>query len=208
MSKIFDFNKDRTALVIVDMQNDFVRRDAPMRVDEAYESIPVNQRLLAFAREKGMPVIFTKFVSGEIPSLLWNWSPEIESSHSCARNYERYYPDIGRSEQCADIIDELKPIMPGDYVIEKYHYSSFRNTGLTDILRSEGADTIAVTGTVTQICIACTIFDGFAEGFKAIAISDAVSTWDPLQQRATLENISNKFGMVMSAEEFMNRLQD
>jgi len=207
MSRTFEFTKDKTALLIVDLQNDFCRQGAPMLVEEAMETIPANQKLLAFARENNMPVIFTKFVTGKKASWLWNWSPEIESSQCCKRGHERYYPDIGRKEQCSDIIDELKPVHPEDYVIEKYHYSSFRNTALTDILRSEGADAIILTGTVTQICVEDTAHDGFAEGIKVIVASDCVSTWDPLHQKATLANIANKYGLVKSSDEIIRYLK-
>ena len=207
MARTFEITRNKTALLIVDLQNDFVRKDAPLFVEAALKSIPANQTLLAFARQQLMPVIFTKFVSGKTPSLLWNWSPEIASDNCCRRGYERYYPDIGKSELCTDIIEELKPLTPEDYIIEKYHYSSFRNTNLIDILRSEGVDTVAVAGTVTQICVLDTIQDGFAEGFKMIAISDCVSTWDEVQQKAVLDNIAHKYGMVMSSDEFMDILR-
>lgn len=206
MARTFELRKEKTALVIVDLQNDFVRQGAPMLVEYALGTIPMVQNLLAFARTNGIPVIFTKFISGKTPVLLWNWSPEIASDRSCARGFERYYPDIGKTEPCTDVIDELKPIFPEDYIIEKYHYSAFRNTNLIDILRSEGSDTILVAGTVTQICVADTVYDGFAEGVKVVIASDCVSTWDPLQHQAVLENTANKLGMVMTSEELMRQL--
>ena len=159
------------------------------------------------AREKKMPVIFTKFVAGKNPSLLWNWSPEIEAQHCCVRGFERHYSDINKSLQCTDIVDELKPVLPEDYIVEKYWYSSFRNTNLIDILRSEGRDTIIITGTVTQVCVMDTINDGFANGFKVIAVSDCVSTWDTLQQRAVMENTAHKYGMVMTSDEVIQRFK-
>ena len=206
MSRTFEYSKEKTALLIVDLQNDFCREGAPLLVEEALPTIPANQKLLAFARENNMPVIFTKFVTGDNASWLWNWSPEIEASQCCKRGYQRYYPDINKTEQCSDVIDELKPIMPEDYVIEKYHYSSFRNTALKDILISEGADAVILTGTVTQICVEDTAHDGFAEGIKMIVASDCVSTWDPLQQKAALENIANKYGIVKSSDEIIKYL--
>jgi nicotinamidase-related amidase len=205
--RTFEFTIDKTALVVVDLQNDFVRRGAPMLVEEALGTVRANKRLIAFARENGMPVIFTKFMAGRKPSLLWNWSPEIASQHSCVRGFERFYPDIGKKGLCCDIIDEFKPLSNDDYIVEKYHYSSFRNTNLIDILRNEGAEAIAVTGTVTQLCVMSTVHDAFHEGIKAIVASDCVSTWDRLQEQATLENIKHKFGMVMTSEELMKSLK-
>lgn len=203
MARTFELIKGNTALIIVDMQNDFVRQGAPMLVESALETVREIKRLIAFARQEGMPVIFTKFLSGKSSVWLWNWSPEIPADNCCRRGFARYYPDIDKTEQCADIIDELKPLADGDYIVEKYNYSAFRNSNLSDILRSEGMDTIIVTGTVTQICVEDTVHDGFAEGFKVVAASDCVSTWDPLQQKASLENFANKYGMVMTSEEII-----
>lgn len=206
MARTFEFQKEKTALVIVDMQNDFVREGAPMRVDATHATIEPIKKLIAFARENKMAVIFTRFISGKTPTLLWNWSPEIATHNNCVRGFERHYTDVGRALQCSDVIDELKPILPEDYIVDKYHYSAFRNTNLIDVLRSEGADTIIVTGTVTQICVEDTVHDGFAEGFKVLVASDCVSTWDELQQKAALENFANKYGMVMSSEEIMQAM--
>ena len=206
MPRTFEIIKNKTALVIVDLQNDFVRPGAPLVVNEALGTIPANKKLLTFAREKEMPVVFTKFVSGKKPTLLWNWSPEIATQSLCRRGYERYYPDINRTQPCNDIIDELKPIMPEDYIVEKYNYGAFHNTNLVDILHSEGCDTIIVTGTVTQICVFDTITGGFAANFKVVMVSDCTSTWDPLQQKAVEENTARKYGMVLNSTEIMQGL--
>ena len=161
------------------------------------------KKLIAFARRNGMPVIFTKFMSGNFPTHLWIWSPETEESHNCKRGYVRHYTDIDKDEQCADVIDELGPIMPEDYVIEKYNYSAFRNTNLVDVLESEGRDTIIVAGTVTQICVEDTIHDAFANSINVLEVSDGVSSFSELQQQASIENVANKYGMVMTSDEII-----
>ena len=207
MSRTFELIKNKTALVIVDLQNDFVRKDAPLAVEEAYATIPANKKLIEYARKNNMPIVFTKFVSGKTPVHFWNWSPEIESKRLCARGYERYYSDIDKTQQCSDIIDELKPIMPEDYIVEKYHYSCFHNTNLVDILHSEGVDTIIVTGTVTHLCVMDTISGGFHQGFNILLAKDCVSTWDPMQQQAVEENVANKYGMVMTSEAIMGGMK-
>jgi isochorismate hydrolase len=63
------------ALVVVDMQNDFVRIGAPLEVPESRPTIPVHQALLAVCRERDIPVIYTKFVAGPERTLVWEWSP-------------------------------------------------------------------------------------------------------------------------------------
>lgn len=201
---MFEFDPAKTALVVVDMQNDFVRRGAPMCIDDAIKTIPAIQRLIALAREKKMPVVFTRFITGNKPSLLWNWSPQIGELQCCKRGFYRYYKDAGETLDCSDVIGELKPEKQ-DYILEKYWYSAFRNTNLIDILASEGADTIIVAGTVSQICIADTVHEGFSSGIQVIVARDGVSSFDDVQQKAALDNIQMKFGMVLDADEIIRK---
>jgi nicotinamidase-related amidase len=201
---MFEFDPAKTALVVVDMQNDFVREGAPMCIDDAIKTVPAIQRLIALARGKKMPVIFTKFITGNQPSLLWNWSPQIAEQQCCKRGFSRYYGDVGETLDCSDVIGELKPEKQ-DYIFEKYWYSAFRNTSLVDILASEGADTIIVVGTVCQICVADTVHEGFSSGIKVVVARDGVSSFDDEQQKAALENIHMKFGMVMDTDEIIRK---
>lgn len=204
---MFDFVKEKSALVIVDMQNDFVREGGGMKVDDAIKTVPVIQQLKDFARANGMPVIFTRFLIGPCPTFLWGWSPQAESASNCRRGLAKYYPDVDKTEQCSAVIDELQPILPEDYVIEKYNYSSFRNTNLIDVLKSEGRDTIIVVGTVTQICVEDTVHDGFANEIKVIVASDGCSSFQENLHTAALENFAMKYGEVDTAAHIIERYQ-
>lgn len=204
---MFDFLKEKAALIIVDMQNDFVREGGAMVVEDTRGTIAAINSLKDFARRNNMPVIFTKFLTGKCRTFLWNWSPQSDAEQNCRRGLARYYPDVDKTEQCSDVIDELKPILPDDYVIEKYNYSAFRNTNLIDVLKSEGRDTLIVTGTVTQICVEDTVHDGFANEIKMIVASDCVSSFLENQQQAALENFAMKYGVVHTSEEIMARFQ-
>ena len=65
------------ALLVVDMQNDFVRVGAPLEVPQARETIAAHQLLLTTCRELEIPIIYTKFVAGPRRTLMWEWSPEL-----------------------------------------------------------------------------------------------------------------------------------
>lgn len=192
----------KTALVIVDLQNDFVREGAGMEVPDARATIPANQKLIAFARENGVPVIYTKFLAGPKRTLLWNWSPQIEAVNACVRGFKRYYPDVDKVLDCTDIIDEIYP-QEGDYIVEKYGYSAFHNTNLLDVLHSEGRDTIIVTGTVTQICVEDTVHEAFHHQLHVIVARDAVSSFDEELHNAALRNFEMKYGAVMDSDEII-----
>ena len=205
---MFDFVKKKTALLIVDMQNDFVLEGGAMKVDDAIKTVPVIQKLLAFSRKNGMPVIFTRFLTGPTRTFLWNWSPQAESASNCRRGLAKYYPDVDKTEQCSDVIDELKPILPEDYVIEKYNYSSFRNTNLIDVLKSEDLDTVIVVGTVTQICVEDTVHDGFAKEIKVIVASDGCSSFQENLHVAALQNFAQKYAVVDSADNIIAKFRE
>lgn len=192
------YSIDKTALLIVDLQNDFVRVGAGMEVPDTRGTIEANQKLIAFARANDMPVIYTKFMAGPKRTLLWNWSPQIEAVNACVRGFKRYYPDVDKELDCTDVIAELYPV-EGDYIVEKYGYSSFRNTNLLDVLYSIDRDTIIVTGTVTQICIEDTVHEAFHNRINVIVAGDAVSSFDKELHDAALKNIDMKYGAVMNS---------
>ena len=192
----------RATLVIVDLQNDFVRQGAPMEVPGVRATLPPVQKLIAAARAAAWPVIYTKFVAGPCRTLLWNWSPQMEQFGVCQRRLKRRYADLSEERLCADVVDEIHP-QPHDYVVDKYGYSAFHNTNLSDILASEGRDTIVVVGTVTHICVAETVHDGFAQGLKVVVASDCVTSLAPDLQAAFLKNFALKFGYVATSDEIL-----
>lgn len=198
---------NHAALIIIDLQNDFVRQGAPMEVEDARHSLPTVRKLIEAARGKNLPVIYTKFISGPQKTLLWNWSPEIEELGACRRGLTRYYADIQAERQCSDVVDEIYP-QPEDYIVEKYGYSAFRFTNLRDILMSEGADSIIAVGTVTQICVADTVHDAFGLGFKVLVVSDCVTSYMPDLQAAFLKNFEKKFAWVKNSNEVLSLLKD
>jgi nicotinamidase-related amidase len=194
------------ALVVVDMQNDFVRAGAPLEVPEARPTIAVQRRLIAAFRRAGRPVVFTRFLSTTEESLLWNWSPACAPpTRCCWRGHSRHYPDIDASRDCAEVIDELAP-EPGDLIVDKYGYGAFHGTGLAYRLRERGIRSLFVTGTVTQICVEETAREAFHEGFLTTIVSDAVSTYAAHLGAATLENFSRKFGWVATSEDVLAQL--
>jgi len=194
------------ALVIVDMQNDFVREGAPMEVPDARETIAQHQKLISVCRNVGIPIIYTRFLAGPKRSLVWEWSPELEPPVlACQRGHKRYYADVDRMLDCADVIDEIYP-QTGDYVVDKYGYGAFHNSNLEDALRSLEVESLVITGTVTQICVEDTGREAFHRGYKTTLVSDAVSSYMPDLHSATLKNFALKFGWVLTTEEVLQAL--
>jgi len=197
----FELRRDRSALIVVDMQNDFVRVGAPLEVPDARETIDVNQELLAWFREHKRPVVFTRFIAGPEPTLMWKWSAVIAPPTCCCwPGFMRSYPDVEGERECIAVIDELEP-KPGDHQIDKYGYNGFHRTRLTDLLNAGNVDTVLISGTVTQICVEDTARGAFHEGFQAAVVADAVSSYAPELHRASLQTLAMKYGRVVNAQD-------
>lgn len=160
---------DRTAIIVVDMQNDFVAPGAPLETPMGLELIPRLQKILEHARQTGMRVIFT--------------------THAHRRDgcdmglYGDLWPPIGEraglvdGEPGIDIYPDVGPV--GDeFVIKKHRYSGFFGTDLDMILRTEKIDTVAVTGVTTENCCHATARDALFHGYRVAFISDATGTFD------------------------------
>jgi nicotinamidase-related amidase len=201
-----DLKTATTALIVVDMQNDFVREGAPLEVPDARQTIEAHRLLLDRFRTDGRPIVFTRFIAGPKRTLIWNWSEALAPPVCCCwPGFMRRYPDVQGERDCAAVIDELTPL-PGELQLDKYNYGAFHRTSLLDHLLASGVDTVVITGTVSQICVDETARGAFREGLKAVMVSDAVSSFDRTLQEATLANFAMKFGWVMSAGEVLAAL--
>jgi nicotinamidase-related amidase len=198
----FALDRSRQALLVVDMQNDFVRPGAPQEVPTARDTIPVIARLLAAFRAAGRPVVFTRFTAGPQRTLLWLWSPQCGPElRSCWPGVRRTYAD-GRELEGHAVVPELEP-HPGEPVVDKYGYGSFHNTILEDVLRARHVSQVVTAGTVTQICVEETVREGFHRGLEMVTVRDGVSSFDAELHAGTLRNIAMKFGRVEPAERLL-----
>ncbi len=202
----FPLDPDRSALVVVDMQNDFVREGAPQEVPAARDTMAVIASLIEAWRAAGRPVMYTRFTAGPERTLLWTWSPECgPEQRSCWPGEVRRYSDRAEPLEGHAVIDELRPLA-GEPVIDKYGYGGFHNTHLEDVLQAHGVSQIVVTGTVTQICVEETAREGFHRGFEVVVVRDGVSSFDDELAGATLRNLEMKFGRVETAAAVLERI--
>ena len=191
------------ALVVVDMQNDFVRVGAALEVPDARETIQANRALIDFFRGRKLPVVFTRFIMFPSEVLLWEWSPQARPPVKCCwKGHKRHYQDTDGERECTDVIDELAPLV-GEHQVEKFNYGAFHATTLEPILRALGVESCVVTGTVTQICVEETARQAFHHGFRTTIVRDAVSSFAPDLHAATLKNFAGKFGWVEDSADVM-----
>jgi nicotinamidase-related amidase len=195
-------------LLVVDMQNDFVREGAPQEVPDARAIIPTVRNLIDVFRAAERPIFYTRFLAGPQRTLMWVWSPECgEEQRSCWPGHFRRYRDRDEELEGPAIVDELTP-EPGDVVIDKYGYGGFHNTRLEDALRARYVTQVVTCGTVTQICVEETVREGFHRNLEMVVVRDAVASFDSALHAGTLRNLAMKFGVVKSSDEVVNALRE
>lgn len=195
------------ALLVVDMQNDFVRVGAPLEVPEARATIAVIRGLIDGFRALGRPVVYTRFLAEQSPGLMWLWSPQCgPDARCCWKGVSRRYGDTAGELDCIAVIDELAPAA-GDPVVDKYGYGSFHATDLDATLQALGIESLVVTGTVAQICVEETAREAFHHGYRTVMVADGVSSFDPELKAATLRNFAMKFGWVADGETVLGWVQ-
>ena len=195
----FAVDASAAALVVVDLQNDFVRQGAPQEVPDARASLPTVRSLLELTRSRSVPVFFTRYTAGPAVSHLSWFSPECGPPlRSCWPGVAREYGDRDGQLEGHEVVDELTP-RPGEVIVDKFGYGSFHNTILEDALRAVGSRQVWLVGTVTQICVEETAREAFRRGFEVVVVADAVTSYDPELHHATLRNLAAKFALVVDS---------
>jgi nicotinamidase-related amidase len=203
----FAVDASAAALVVVDLQNDFVREGAPQEVPDARASLPTVRSLLELTRSRSVPVFFTRYTAGPAVSHLGWFSPECGPPlRSCWPGVAREYGDRDGRLEGHEVVDELTP-RPGEVVVDKFGYGSFHNTILEDALRAVGTRQVWLVGTVTQICVEETAREAFRRGFEVVVVADAVTSYDPELHDATLRNLAAKFALVVDSAGIVEALE-
>lgn len=197
----------RTALLVVDMQRAFLEPGEAMEVPPARDVVPRIGELIAIFRDKGLPVVFTRFTySAEAPLLVGELHPEHRPATPGAP------VGTGRpSSSCLEgqdnvaIVSDLEP-RAGELVIDKRYYDGFNGTSLDGALRARGITTLVVTGTMTDICVLATVVGGFNREYRMVVVEDGVATLWPRIQDAALDILGRAFARVTSAKDVADQL--
>jgi nicotinamidase-related amidase len=188
-----------TALMIIDMQKDFLYPDGygaflGNDVTLLQRTIAPIQVLLAAMRRRGLLVIHTR--EGHLPDLsdcpptkLTRWPP----GHRIG--------DMGpmgriliRGEQGHAIVDELAPAS-GETVIDKPGKNAFYATDLDALLQSKGIRNLLITGVTTDVCCSATVIAANDRGYNAIVLRDCVASYSPERHAAALDTIKAQGGI-------------
>ncbi|UCH92607.1 MAG: cysteine hydrolase [Candidatus Aminicenantes bacterium] len=188
-----DKKKEAYALLIIDMQKDFVLPGAPALVAGAYATIPHIQQVLQLSREKKWPIFHV--VREYRPD-----GSDIETFRK--KNFlEKQKYAVSQTPGC-EIVDELKPL-PGEYRIVKKRFSAFMKTELDLILRQLKISHLVVCGTQYPTCIRATITDAIAYGYDITLLTDAASAQTPEIAEANIRDIREMGVTCLNTQQFI-----
>ena len=186
----------RTALIVVDVQNDFCHSQGSFSKRKA-ELSPIQKKvvpsLISFIsqyRQFNLPIIFIRTVHSD-----WTNSPSwLGRMGGAAQKFPVCLPDSWGAE-----FYEVEP-KNTDCIVTKHRYSAFVGTDLNLILRSKGIETILLTGVATNICVETTARDGFNLDYNVILVEDCCGAYIAEEHASTLTNISKYFGIVTDSK--------
>jgi nicotinamidase-related amidase len=161
----------KTAVIVVDMQNDFVKEGGKLVVPDAVSTLPAIQSLLGKARNAGVAIFYTQDThhDGDPEWAIWG-------EHCRAGTW-------GHA-----IVDELAP-HPGDRIIQKVRYDGFYGTSLDHELRVRGIRHLVIVGTMANICVLHTAGSAALRYYDVVVPVDGISALTPFDMEAAKRQI-------------------
>jgi ureidoacrylate peracid hydrolase len=212
----------RTAVIVVDMENDFAARGgmfdrAGVDISGAQKAIAPTAKVLAAARQAGLKIVYLKM--GYRPDLsdLGETDSVNRTRHLKFGVGQKIRAPDGRESRVlirdtwdTDIVPELKP-QASDVVIYKTRFSGFYETDLDATLKKFGIKYLIVTGVTTSICVESTVRDAMFRDYLCVLLRDCMS--EPIghdlprtNHDASLLNVEVLFGWVSDSDQFIKAL--
>lgn len=192
-----------TAVIVVDVQNDFCHSDSPlarigMDVTAAQEMVPRLLQLIDSARGAGATIVWVKMVSNDNTI-----------SPAALEHRQRTRPNaqmICVEGTWGTELYRVEP-EPGEPIVVKRRYSAFVDTDLQLILRSKGIASLILTGVATNVCVESTARDAYMRDYYVTFVEDCSAAYDQAKHDATLRNMADHFGVVVTSDEIMEAWQ-
>lgn len=191
---------DRTALLVIDMQNGFCAPEGSfgalgLDVSMCTAAVPACARLVEAAHAAGVPVVYTRYVyradyrdGGVLVQEILPAMAEVES--------------LAAGTWDAELVDALVPTEE-DFLVDKNRYSAFYATGLEPILTSLGIRNVVLCGVTTNMCVETTARDASQRDYRVFVVSDATGELDRTRHDHALGTIGFGFGAVVASDQVL-----
>ncbi len=179
-----------TALLVIDMINDYLHPDGLLYCEQCREIIPSLSETIKFARKKDIQVIYVNTTLESSDDLLAKkWG-----LHAVAGTFG------------AEVIDELKPRV-NDLIIPKKGYNGFSQTRLNDELQKHKINNIVLTGIHSHVCVLLTAVGGFELGYNVTVLEDCISTDSTSIRGRELNFFNTHIGELINSDEWKRRFE-
>jgi len=184
-------NPAKTALILIDMQNDVLQSIVPTGV----QVVPAIRRTLQAFRDHRMPIIHCLRIHRAD-------GVDVEKFR-----IERFlqHPILVPGTHGAEVIAELAP-QPGEYVVTKSRFSGFFQTDLLMIVQRLGVNRLVVVGVQTPNCVRATATDALAYDLDVLLLDDAITALTPEIHRANIYDLEHMGAKTATVDEFIASL--
>ncbi len=178
------FTPGNSALLVLDMQNYFLKESSHAYIPSAPAIVPNIQKLIEKFIQLKQPLIFTRHINTkEDGKMMLRWWKNLISADDTESNI---YDQVDTS---------------GGMVIEKTQYDAFFQTNLDMFLQSKGIEKVVITGVMANLCCETTARSAFIRGYEVFFVIDGTAAYNEAVHRATILNLAHGFAIPVLASE-------
>lgn len=186
-----------SALIVVDMQREFLVEDGGMPLWGGPAIIPRLGALICTFRERERPVLYTQHCYRN-PETDGGATAEFQRLNKSSMLLREGAPNT-------EVHPDIRP-RPDDYVIKKQRYSGFFSTPLESILRGFDVKDVVIGGVASNCCCAATAHDAFFRDFHVFFLADGTGASDEQAHISTLRDIAWTYGTVLTVEQVREQI--
>jgi len=184
----YKFLPKRSALLVIDMQKFFLKKESHSYIPAAIAIVPNINLIIKNYREQNFPIIFTfhAYEVDEEPGVMGRW-----------------WGDMFRVNNPLSEIHSSIDLSKDDIVLRKNRYSAFIGTDLEKILKEKKIDTLVITGIMTHLCCETTARDAFMRDYDVYFVVDATATETESLHISSLRTLTDGFTIPMKTDEIL-----
>jgi len=183
------YDPERTAIVVVDMQNGFCHPDGSLYAPASEEAVDPVNRVIDLGRGAGASIVFTRDVH----------PPEQFEDAHYYDEFERWGEHVLEDSWEAELVEELS-VHEGDHVVEKHTYDAFHQTDLDGWLSARDIRDLVFCGTLANVCVLHTAGSAGLRDYRPVLVEDAVGYIEEDHREYALDHADWLFGEVTDRE--------
>ena len=187
------FDTETTALVVVDMQNDFVHPDGALYAPPSEAAIESCNELIEQATAADIPIVFTKDTHTD----------EQFKDVTYYDEFDRWGEHAKAGTWGVEIVDDLNAEETATRVLEKPTYNAFHETDLDEWLTERGVETVIICGTLANVCVMHTASGAALHDYQPVVVSDALGYIEENDKEYAVEHTEWLFGDTTTRAELL-----